>query len=533
MSSSISTTSVSRFREGQRSGRAAVPPGCPETARQLQSASRAVPLCFSVYARVPSGRHTQGRLEFGAVRGLLAAGIRVYISQDSETSRRHHSLRSAASLATFAVVFATTMRRSTCQTMAMRRGGFRGRRQGRGLVAHTATKDATTSTGVGQRYINVTGFPFPLGPLFERRTKRTRVGDGMWTFEQEQSLANIAVNVRMTAIRLECGGLWIHNPIAPTAECEALLRELDCPVRYIVLGTAAYEHKIFVGPFSRRWPDAKVYITPQQWSWPLFLPSQLFGIFPTGELKDQDENSPWAKEIEQRLLCPKERLGFGFGAAECAFFHRRSKTLLCTDALVFVPEDPPDIINSQELISLGRNTNNVVLDLVGAVNWRGSGQLMSKMRDAEASSSARGELDLMRTGWQRDVLFALFVGPDGDSIVEPAQAFRAIAGRWIIGPVVYSLVYTSAKIRQDVCKWGDAMCEWDIQQILPAHFAGPVRGSADDIRRAFEVLQQNVDANTEPGFSLPWPFPQPVRYRAKDIQLLQDLGGALRVLGII
>jgi hypothetical protein len=37
-------------------------------------------------------------------------------------------------------------------------------------------------------------------------------------------------------------------------------QELDAPVEYIVLPTYAYEHKAFVGPFSRKFPKAKVSI---------------------------------------------------------------------------------------------------------------------------------------------------------------------------------------------------------------------------------------------------------------------------------
>ena len=65
-------------------------------------------------------------------------------------------------------------------------------------------------------------FPFPLGPLLERRTVRYEVERGrLWMFEQEQSLANsTATNVRMVVIRLASGGLWVHAPIAPT-RCRA------------------------------------------------------------------------------------------------------------------------------------------------------------------------------------------------------------------------------------------------------------------------------------------------------------------------
>lgn len=75
------------------------------------------------------------------------------------------------------------------------------------------------------------------------------------------------------------GGLFVYAPVAPTAECLALLSELDAPVEYIVLPTTLFEHKLFMGPFSRRFPRAQSFVVPGQWSWPLNLPSTFFGIF--------------------------------------------------------------------------------------------------------------------------------------------------------------------------------------------------------------------------------------------------------------
>lgn len=397
--------------------------------------------------------------------------------------------------------------------------------------------------GAGRGYLNVTGFPFPLGPLLARKTVRAQVGDGMWTFEQEQSLANIAVNTRMTAIRLDSDAagpcLWIHNPVAPTEECVALVKELGIPVRYIVLGTTQYEHKIFLSPFSRRWPDARVFLTPQQWSWPLDLPPALLGSFVTEEVKDRDAASPWAIEIEQRVFDPSVRLGskagINYSAAECAFFHKRSKTLICTDALVYVPQEPPEVLDKDELMSLGRDSSNIILDAVALTNWRGSGEVVREAQraSAEPGASQRSQAELLRRGWKRDALLALFFGPDGRSVLEPAEAFDAIAGRWIVGPVCYSLVY-GGDLRREVLAWARGFCdEWDFKQILPSHFAGPVEGGPDDVRRAFEVLDDGVEATELPEFTLPWPFPQPVRYRPQDLQLLTDIRGVLRTIGVI
>lgn len=47
-------------------------------------------------------------------------------------------------------------------------------------------------------------------------------------------------------------------------ECVALLEDLGLEVEHILLPTFAYEHKIFVGPFSRKFPKAQVRKL-QQW----------------------------------------------------------------------------------------------------------------------------------------------------------------------------------------------------------------------------------------------------------------------------
>ena len=170
--------------------------------------------------------------------------------------------------------------------------------------------DVSTTARRGKRfYFNVTGFPFPLGPYLERKTLRYEIEkDRIWTFEQPQSLGftSVSVNTRMTVIKLNTGSLWIHAPIAPTEECLRLLDELNSPVEFIILPTFAYEHKIFVGPFSRKFPNAKVFVAPDQWSWPINLPPQLFGIFPYGMLKDEDVDAPWSEEIEQKVFRPPD-----------------------------------------------------------------------------------------------------------------------------------------------------------------------------------------------------------------------------------
>ena len=45
----------------------------------------------------------------------------------------------------------------------------------------------------------------------------------------------------------------------------------------------------------------QVYVAPHQWSFPLNLPVQLFGIFPTG-LLEEDGQYPWGDELDLKVF---------------------------------------------------------------------------------------------------------------------------------------------------------------------------------------------------------------------------------------
>ena len=57
-----------------------------------------------------------------------------------------------------------------------------------------------------------------------------------------------------------------------------------------------------MGPFSINFPRTKIWVAPSQWSWPINLPIELFGIFHARILEDEYILTPWFNEIEQKLL---------------------------------------------------------------------------------------------------------------------------------------------------------------------------------------------------------------------------------------
>ena len=307
----------------------------------------------------------------------------------------------------------------------------------------------------------------------------------MWVFEQPQSLgfSNVTTNVRMTVIKLQSGGLWVHAPVAPTSECLRLLKELDAPVEYIILPTFAYEHKIFVGPFSRRFPKAKVYVAPRQWSWPINLPVQLFGIFPTGILKNDDRDTPWGVEIEQKVLVSTVGIG---PYIEVAFFHKKTKTLLVTDAVISVPPTPPSLVEDANLIDAAKS-NFFVKVLAGE---KANEPVNGVPLQPDTLTPAVRDL-----GWKRMALQILYIVP-GD-LRDPTKGFAAVANKLIVGPILKTLVFsTEPELSKE---WIDDICSsWNFRQIVPAHFTAPIRAGPKDLRKAFAFLYDTDDS--KPGF---------------------------------
>jgi hypothetical protein len=49
------------------------------------------------------------------------------------------------------------------------------------------------------------------------------------------------------------------------------------------------------------------------------------------------------------------------GFPEVAFFHKRSRSLLLTDSIIYVPTDPPEVIRSENLLDAA--TDNLIVRL--------------------------------------------------------------------------------------------------------------------------------------------------------------------------
>lgn len=209
---------------------------------------------------------------------------------------------------------------------------------------------------------------FSLLPLAGTSTRRATVEaeiepNAIWTHDQIQGVVNVNVPVRQTVIRLQSGGLWVHNPVAPTPQLLQMMDRLVQkygPVKHIVLGSVALEHKATFAAFSSHYTKATVWIQPGQWSFPVQLPIEFYGLVQRGPQRreipvpgrsakyeyyaQKDPVPEWASEIEYEVLGP-----FAFQSVGCfsetAFYHKATQTLIVTDCVVSVTKDPPPIIS--------------------------------------------------------------------------------------------------------------------------------------------------------------------------------------------
>lgn len=150
---------------------------------------------------------------------------------------------------------------------------------------------AVAATGLGISYLGTrenepTDYGLwgilPVGTYKSKKTIReTIVPNQLWTLDQKFGILNVQVPLRMTLCKLSSGGLLVYNPIAATQECLSLVNEISKehgPVKYIVVGSVALEHKAYAGVFAQKFPNAHVFLTPGQYSVPVNLPDSFLGF---------------------------------------------------------------------------------------------------------------------------------------------------------------------------------------------------------------------------------------------------------------
>jgi Domain of unknown function (DUF4336) len=378
----------------------------------------------------------------------------------------------------------------------------------------------------------------PVGTYKSKPTvMETIVTNTIWTMDQKFGILNVQVPLRMTILRLNGGGLLVYNPIAATRECLDMIRQLEQehgPVRHIVVGSVALEHKVYAGVLAQKCREATVWLTPGQYSFPVNLPDSFLG-FPAGRTKyvpSLESTQPsafvvyppdWPRDdVELATLGPIISRDGAF--AETVVWHRPTQTLLVTDTCLQVTDEVPLIYNRDPapLLYHARDTiTDVVVD----------------------SPETR------QKGWRRVVLFGLYFMPSAivikdlntalnerrpdinpdfagiypwDWVGDEAASWLGLTGtnhKPLVAPILQVLLLNRSPV--EVLDFADRVAKWDVVRIIPAHLKNNLPLTAKDYRASFGFLEEA---------GVPKGFPIPLR---ADLQTLLDAEESLLASGAI
>jgi len=367
-------------------------------------------------------------------------------------------------------------------------------------------------------------------PLGTYKTKKTLlkeiVPDSIWTFDQKFGILNVQVPIRMVVVKLNGGGLFVYNPVAATPECVDMLKELikkHGPVKHIVVGSVALEHKAYAGVLAQKFPTADVWLAPGQYSFPVNLPNPFLG-YPSARTKiipERFEDAPadWNENFDFLTLGPFKSRDGAF--SETVFRHKASKTLIVTDTVLEVTEEVPEILelDPSPLLYHARDTVTQVV---------------------EDTPETR------KLGWRRVALFGLYFTPSAidikpadvafnerredinsdflgiypwDWVRDEKVSFDALRGGLLVAPILQTLILNRTPVQ--CLDFADTVSKWDIERIIPAHFKNDLKYGGKDYRAAFSFLEAT---------GVPKGLPNPL---AGDLQFLRESEEGLMDSGAI
>ncbi len=368
---------------------------------------------------------------------------------------------------------------------------------------------------------------FSLLPLAGTSTRRATVEecivkDTIWTHDQIVGVVNVNVPIRQTVVRLSeeaGGGLLIYNPVAPTPQLLKMVKNLEekyGPVRHLVLGTVALEHKATFGAFAENFPKATVWLQPGQWSFPLPVSLEFLGVtqrgprlreIPTDNISkqykyhaDKDPVPEWATDFEWETLGPLKFKSVG-AFSETAMFHKKTKSLILTDTVVSVTDNPPKIIEEDPramLFHARDSIEEVIQDTPEnrMKGWRRMVQFglvffpseIDVVPAGKAISQASKIDKSMKPLGEGAVPGALYPWTWHDNDVD-LKNFREISkgGKIFCPPILTKLILDREP--EKTLAWAERVASrFDFERIIPCHLNNDVKATPQDFREAFEVL---------------------------------------------
>ena len=325
------------------------------------------------------------------------------------------------------------------------------------------------------------------------------------------------------------------------------------PVRHIVLGTVALEHKATFGAFASHFPEATVWLEPGQWAFPFNLPIEFYGLSQRGpRLREipvpgrsaspgyqyyaqQNPVPEWMTDFDYEVLGPFRFESVG-AFSETAFFHKATKSLILTDTVCSITKTPPPIVQEDPRSLLYHSRDSALDPVVDTPQarekgWRRMIQFglvffpsqinVSSVSQAfnEANKVPKELRNLGEGGVPGGTLYPWSWNGDSDLV-----NFQAISqnGKLFCPPILTKLILDREPTA--TLEWADRVAKRfpDMKRIIPCHLNNNVQ-----VRGSKEFLQAFDPLRSRPGNLVPQ------RALAEDLALLQTASDLLTKYHIV
>jgi hypothetical protein len=212
------------------------------------------------------------------------------------------------------------------------------------------------------------------------------IASALWVQAQHLRFWGLETGTRMSVIRLANGGLFVHSPIALDDDTK---REVDAlgPVRAIVAPSRM--HHLYVGDWMAAYPGAVVCCCPT-------LERKRTDI-PWHRILGDDPEPEWHGEIDQVF----------FGARplenEVVFFHKKSRTMLCADAVFNLANHASPVTRVVAVMMGGRAPGATWLERIVIRDRRAARRQIDRMLAWDFDRIVLAHGDVIETGG-REVL---------------------------------------------------------------------------------------------------------------------------------
>ncbi|HEX7668866.1 MAG TPA: DUF4336 domain-containing protein [Polyangiaceae bacterium] len=174
----------------------------------------------------------------------------------------------------------------------------------------------------------------------------------IWVAARKQKFWGLETGTKMTIVRLSDGGLFVHCPVALTERTREAVDALG-PVRAVV--ASSLFHHLYAGQWMEAFPKASFHPCPGL--------ERKRGDLTWGRVLGDSPLDPWATDLDQAAFTSRFE-------HEVVFFHRKTRTMICADALLNLSGHPSRMTRICALLMANTAPGKGYLERIAVRDWK-------------------------------------------------------------------------------------------------------------------------------------------------------------------